>query len=308
MSRLPALDNLDLNYGAIQRISALRLSDSISFGVLGDCKNSPVFDYVVKAINQDKSLNFCIINGDLVFYPTMDTYRDFLSRWRRIKVPTLVIPGNHEIEAQGRSIYYTVFGGFYYSLEVGNSFLIMLDDSNGRSLGREQTLWLRRQLEKSLKFRHRFIFLHVPLRDPRYNRTSYSHSLRNHNLVNVLENLFLKYKVTAVFASHIHAYYEYSMDGVRYIITGGGGARLSVDDPAHGFFHYVRVSVRGDRVRIEPVKVEIKDFWARISDYFVFAKLYVLTLLKVYAGQLTTILLLSLLNLSVLMRRGKEGK
>ena len=47
--------------------------------------------------------------------------------------------------------------------------------------------------------------------------------------------LFKKYKVTHIFAGHIHGYYTGTWDGMPYTITGGAGAQLYGSDPEHVF-------------------------------------------------------------------------
>lgn len=45
-----------------------------------------------------------------------------------------------------------------------------------------------------------------------------------------------EYKVTTVYLSHIHSYFDYKKDGVRYIISGGAGAELLSQN---SYYHYL---------------------------------------------------------------------
>lgn len=51
-----------------------------------------------------------------------------------------------------------------------------------------------------------------------------------------LHSLFAKNKVKAVFAGHEHLYNDSSKDGVRYVITGGGGSPLYEAPQKGGLF------------------------------------------------------------------------
>ncbi len=50
------------------------------------------------------------------------------------------------------------------------------------------------------------------------------------------ENLMSTYHVDTVYLSHIHSYFEYNKDGVRYLITGGAGAELLTKN---SYYHYM---------------------------------------------------------------------
>jgi hypothetical protein len=45
-----------------------------------------------------------------------------------------------------------------------------------------------------------------------------------------------QYKVDAVYLSHIHSYFDYTKNGVRYIISGGAGAELMTQN---SYYHYL---------------------------------------------------------------------
>jgi hypothetical protein len=285
ISELFPIQEHDLNFHAIQEIKHRYTGNTFSFAVLGDSKNSPVFDQVVSRLNQDGDLDFAIIGGDLVLYPTLETYRSFLRQWKKIQIPTLVIPGNHDLAFQDRYLYYSIFGRFYYSFVLGEAKFIFLDNSNEYNLGDEQLAWLNKELKEGLKYKYRFVFMHVPLWDPRDILSSgirYAHSLKDTDFARRLEDLFLKYKVTILFCSHIHSFYDFTKRGLRTIITGGAGAELVGKDPTHTFYHYLRVKVSNQGVQSELVKIDIKTPFAGIKKYFHIAGLYVSTLGKIY--------------------------
>jgi hypothetical protein len=275
----------DLNYHAREEINSRYNGGPFTFAVLGDSKNSPVFSHVVQALNSDKNLDFVVMGGDLVLHPTQETYKAFLNQWRDLQIPMLTLPGNHDVAFENSYFYYSIFGRFYYSFVLGDAKFILLDDSDETSLGDEQLYWLKKELADGLQYRYRFVFLHVPLWDPRDSGKAdihYAHSLKDPDAARQIEDLMLNYKVTIVFASHIHAYYNYTPRGLHTIITGGAGAELVGKDPEHRFYHYVKISVSGRGVQTETIKINLDTPTAGLKKYFNLASLYTLTLGKIY--------------------------
>ena len=65
----------------------------------------------------------------------------------------------------------------------------------------------------------------------------------------------MKQKVDFVFSGHEHLYLRQVVDGINHVISGGGGAPLYADDKDGGFYHFVLVTVHGDRVIGEVVDI-----------------------------------------------------
>ena len=277
----------DLNYQALATITDRYQDDDgpLTFAFLADSKNSPVFQQAVRTLNSDKSLQFAIIGGDLVLYPEGDTFKSFLHQRRDLEIPSLALPGNHDVAFDTMDLYYHIFGRMYYSFVLGDTKFILLDNSNEKNLGLEQEAWLEKELKDGLQYKQRFVFMHVPLWDPRDKpgvMVRYAHSMKDPDAARRLEDLFLKYKVTTLFASHIHAYYEDHPRGLSTIISGGAGAELVGNDPKHTFYHYVRVTVNQDKVSTEVVKIDKAVKYSGIKRYASIAGLYVRTLGRIY--------------------------
>jgi len=115
-------------------------------------------------------------------------------------------------------------------------------------MSQAQLRWLEAELQKSQNYKTRLVFCHIPLYDPRDGDKP--HSLKPGEAAK-LSALFKKYKVTHVFAGHIHSYYAGDWEGLPYTISGGAGAPLAGTDPQHYFYHYLKVSLQGDRVQIQ---------------------------------------------------------
>ncbi len=252
------------NYHTLQRIREIEKNSKtpgkFSFVVFGDNKNSvKTFDSLISRLNKE-DVAFAIDDGDLVYDGEREKFRFFLDQLKGLEKPLFTVLGNHGIREEGRAPYYDIFGPFYYSFTFGNSYFIILDDANERSLGGFQLEWLRRELEKAGRYRYRFVFMHVPLYDPRRGKYGVGHSLKDLNYARRLNRILDSGNVTMLFCSHIHGYYRGVWGKTPYIITGGAGAELAGADPQHYFYHYIKVNVDKSGVKFDIVKLKSPDF------------------------------------------------
>ncbi|MEO7725445.1 MAG: metallophosphoesterase [Chthoniobacterales bacterium] len=127
--------------------------------------------------------------------------------------------GNHDVE-HGRTaqLNYPPFhmgGRAYYSFAKGSGLVefFALDSNN---MEPEQLRWLEKALAAS-KAKWKIAFLHHPL---------YSTAKRHGSdvaLRALLEPLFIRYEVAAVFCGHDHVYERTKLQqGVQYFVTGAG--------------------------------------------------------------------------------------
>jgi len=267
----------DRNYHQLQKID--KSKTSFSFAVFGDNKNSvKTFENLISKLNNDNIL-FAIDDGDLVYDGENAKFSFFLNQIKYLNKPLLTVFGNHEAREEGRAVYYDLFGKFYYSFTVGNSYFIILDDANEKNLDDEQFDWLKKELKRSQKYQNRFVFMHVPLYDPRKGDYKKWHSLKDLNFAKKLNRLFDKYNVTMLFVSHIHGYFKWIWGKTHYIITWGWGAELAGSDPKHYFYHYIKVSINNNSIKYDVVKLKsskfewlyrwIHDAWIYIYAFFV---------------------------------------
>jgi hypothetical protein len=174
--------------------------------------------------------------------------------------------GNHE---RNDPLYYKFFGVTtpYYSLDWGSAHFIITNSDVGNAARTEaerdaywaaQTKWLEADLAASSKAPLVFVISHHPPFTAVRGRQDDSHPIRN------WAPLFARYGVTALFSGHDHNYQHHVVDGVHYIVTGGGGAPLyDVDAPMEGRTlkvekteHFVRVLVDGPKARAEAVALD----------------------------------------------------
>ncbi len=246
------------NKKEISRIKVLR-PDDFSFAVFGDNKgNYSYFEPLLHNIGQDKEIAFAIDIGDLVSHGERGEFRRFVSQVEEnLAIPFLTAPGNHDFE-NGFDNYREIFGLTHYSFQVGQCCFIVLDTANDSGLDKTKRQWLEDELRQAENAKARFVFMHIPPFDPR-GRGSYVPEKDK----NDLQGLFKRYKVTHLFASHIHGYFSGTWGAIPYTISGGGGARLQGDDAEHFFHHYVKVHVNDGNVdttvrRINEVNISVR--------------------------------------------------
>jgi len=239
---------LDWNYSNLQKIQKNETNSSkFAFVVFGDNKNS-VFSFpkLIDKVNQEK-IDFSVETGDLIdnMIDGNSEYKIYLQQISKLKKPFLVIPGNHETEGMS-SAYYYLFGRAYYSFAYKNSYFLMLDGSHETGMGAEEFAWLKNQLKMASKYKHIFVFMHIPLHDP--VKDSVVKSQFDEPFASKLENLFDKYKISMIFTAHQHGYFTGKWGKSPYTVTGGAGAELGGEDKTHFFHHYVLVNVNDSNV------------------------------------------------------------
>ena len=241
-----------------REISRITVADSnnYSFVVMGDNKgNRSVFEPLLRDIAQDKEIAFALDDGDLVDKGTIDHYRRFLSQVQEnISIPVLVAIGNHDLNNNGSNKnYQDIFGPTYYAFQVGQGYFIVLDATTEAGFDKAERGWLEKELQKGQASKARFVFMHVPVFEARGG--TYHKSLPDKDQKDLLD-LFRRYKVTHLFASHLHGYFSGVWAGVPYTITGGAGGSLQGKEPEHFFYHYLKVHVRDGKADVIVRRIE----------------------------------------------------
>jgi hypothetical protein len=242
-----------------------------SFAVMGDNKgNHSVFEPLLRDISRDKEIAFAFDDGDLVDEGTVGHYRQFLSQVQEnLSIPFLTAIGNHDLNDDGSNKnYQAIFGPTYYSFQVGRGYFIVLDAVTEAGFDKTERQWLEKELQKSQTARARFVFMHVPVFDPR--GSAFHKSLPDNDQKDLLD-LFRRYKVTHLFASHLHGYFSGVQAGVPYTVTGGAGGRLQGKDAEHFFYHYVKVNVQNGKADVTVRRIDAANpmvfFFDLMEDY-----------------------------------------
>jgi len=259
----------DRNQREISRIKADPAD--FSFAVFGDHKGHDArFEPLLRDVDHDKQIAFAIDLGDLVRQGRRWFFRRLLNQVKKnLSIPFLAVIGNHDLY-RGSANFREIFGPTYYSFQIGEVDLIFLDTSARFRFDKVERQWLETELQRSQTSKVRFVFMHVPLFDPR-GRPEFVKCLSEKDGKDLLD-LCKRYNVTHLFASHIHGYFSGAWEGVPYTITGGAGAGLHGKDPQHFFHHYIKVHVAGGKVemevrRIDVEKSSVKGFLSFMKDY-----------------------------------------
>lgn len=241
----------DWNRQNLQRIK-VPAGGRLTFAVLGDNRSNPaIFAQILQQISCDSTLAFAIDLGDLVETGSVENFTSFLNQVRsHLSLPFLTVLGNHDLVKPERSaaLYRQIFGPDYYSFQIKDNYFIVVNDVQNYEIGPAQWRWLEQELEKSQTAKTCLVLLHAPLFDPRGGDNR--HALTE-DIGRKLAGLLSKYHVTHVFAGHIHGYFSGNWDGVPYTITAGAGAPLYGADPAHFFYHYLKVTLKDGQVAIQ---------------------------------------------------------
>ena len=261
------------------KLAALeKLPSKFSFAVLGDNRAGDtacdaVYQKVLAAALTRKP-DFLINTGDQIDKPgNAEHWKRFWELSKDVKVPYFLIVGNHDahVEVPGSEETYTAQVDLpgkeiYYSFVAGNALFIVLDSylkGEDKRIAGEQFAWLEQVLASS-KQKHTFIVVHHPLFPEKGKGKHHGNSLDRYPAErDRLHALFRKHGVTMVFSGHEHLYLRKAVDGIPYVIAGGGGAPLYADDLNGGFHHYIYMTVDGDRVSGEAV-----DASGKVRDRF----------------------------------------
>ena len=247
--------------------TAVAPGQPFGFAVIGDSgigstAQQQVADRMV-ALDPD----FVLHTGDVI-YPRgqadgYDPYffRPYQTLLRRAPIfPTL---GNHDYGSAGGQPYLDAFylphnnpadTERYYSFDWGNAHFTALDFNDGPST--EQLAWLQSDLASTDKS-WKFVFYHQAI------YSSGPHGYEPYIIARreVLAPIFEANHVDLVFNGHDHDYERtQSINGVVYVVSGGGGASLYNVTPqsfsayAESTYHTVYVQIDGGTLALQAVK------------------------------------------------------
>ncbi len=234
---------------------------------IGDT-NPWVREYLVKQIAREKP-DAVFMTGDLPFHGAeaadWQVYRDETAAWTKEQLRIYPALGNHDVLGgwdTGVHNFNATFpelkGYLYYSVEIGNVYLITLDCTESYAEGSQQRAWLEAQLDhlpKSVDFV--FLVSHMPL----YADVQSQVMATLPNPAELSLRKFILSRVPQIHAKlvvvngHIHNYERFEDNGISYIVSGGGGAvpypvfiRGPEDlyqDRAYPNYHYILIRVHG---------------------------------------------------------------
>jgi len=230
--------------------------------------NPRVRQYLVQQIAREKP-DAIFMTGDLPFNgidpADWQVYRDETAAWSAEHLRVYPTLGNHDVKGGWEggvrnfdATFPELKGYRYYSVLIGNVYLITLDCTESYAEGSPQRAWLGAQLEhlpKSVDFV--FFLSHMPLYTDIQSQVMAS--LPNPAELSLREFILAKapqiHAKLIVVNGHIHNYERFDGGQTSYIVSGGGGAlpyRVVMRGPEDLFqgqsfpnYHYLVFTIHG---------------------------------------------------------------
>lgn len=273
-------------------VAALKPGDPLKLVAYGDMRftdpantydtNPRVRKYLVDQIARERP-DALFVSGDLPFQgghrADWDEYRAETKPWTDENLRVYPVIGNHEMIPPGPDALKNYFAEFpwlagraWYSVQLGGVYLIALDSNSGHEetsfADGPQRKWLESQLAH-LPPEVDFVFfvIHMPLVND--VQSEVIADLPATNEVDLRRYLESQSKLThakfVVVSGHIHNYERFELNGISYIVSGGGGAkpypvfaRSPQDlyrDPAYPNFNYLTLQVHGKQADVAMYRV-----------------------------------------------------
>ncbi|MCX6662435.1 MAG: metallophosphoesterase family protein [Euryarchaeota archaeon] len=239
--------------------TAFHQNGTIRFVAYGDSRggwdNWQAASLVAEAIERENPL-FVLNTGDLVDNgKTPDDWVDFFTASSFVHNSTLYpVLGNHENYSHLYFSFFSLpFNERWYSFDNGPVHFIGLDSNPRNAYRFVQYLWLLHELGI-----HNQAFTVVFFHHPVYS------SGEEHGNTTLLQKVwapvFERYHVDIVFNGHDHDYERSYVNGIIYIVTGGGGAPIY--DVGHSpwtvysekTYHYCMLTVNSSTLTFEAKK------------------------------------------------------
>lgn len=241
--------------------------ERFTFQVYGDNRSDHAAHAAVVAQMRKRKADFGIHTGDMVLSGGKP---EEWSKFFEIETPLLrdrcvyACIGNHELIDGGMPSFLRYFHpGMHgeptltYTVRWGSARFFFLN-AFATSLTTTDRAWLERELNDAdgeQGLRHRFIVMHQgpSSSGPHGGGQFFDDGLRK---------MLLAHKITMVFAGHDHLYERGVRDGLRYIVSGGGGAPLYPSKPeksqptqaAESAHHFVSVDVDGAKITTTAIR------------------------------------------------------
>lgn len=258
-------DQVELATGSFHTVAAL--DQAFRFGVIGDSGTGSTAQQQVADRLVALTPDFVLHTGDVI-YPAgqisgFDPFFFQIYQTLLRHAPMFLTLGNHDYGTAGGQPYVDAFylphnnpanSEKYYSFDWGNAHFTALDFNDGPS--QAQLAWLQADLAATgqpwkIVFYHQAIYSSGP-----HGYDPYIIGKRQ-----VLAPIFEANHVDVVFNGHDHDYERtQSINGVVYVVSGGGGASLYNVTPqafsayAESTYHAVVVDVDNCTLNLQAVK------------------------------------------------------
>ncbi|CAN5911612.1 hypothetical protein BH11MYX3_BH11MYX3_23860 [soil metagenome] len=210
--------------------------DAIRIGIYGDVRGGHATHRKLVEAMLGEPLDLIAVTGDMVLHGNDEAdWQRFFTITAPLVGTTMYLPavGNHDLgwdAADGSTRAEDIFtlppappgrppGTYWYSYDLADVHLVFLDSNAYERV--EQEAWLAADLTaaRARNVRAIFAFTH----DGPYSRGYHKgNGIARTRYVPILA----KHHVEYVFSGHDHLYQRGEAGGIRYIVTGGGGASL----------------------------------------------------------------------------------
>jgi 3',5'-cyclic-AMP phosphodiesterase len=210
-----------LNADNIRKLESLTSKNLFRFVLVGDTQRFyDELDDFIDHINSQNDIAFVLFNGDMVDFGLNREYNWIAARLTRLRMPYIVVMGNHDMLANGQLIFREMFGPENFTFEYSGSKFICAN-TNSREYGMDGSVpnisWLESEL-RDTAFRNIFILSHVPPYSVDFDR----------NLEPVFASIISSNPKTRLsMHGHEHHYRQLTpyADGLEYMITAAGDKR-----------------------------------------------------------------------------------
>ncbi len=247
--------NTDIQRAVNDQMLASHNADAADFLIhVGDVHqgDGSAYDDIYFSIYEEllKQMNFFLSIGN------HDTYTDNAAPY----LDDFYLPDNNPEQSER-----------YYSYRWANAYFIVLDSNIDMAPGSPQYSFLLSELqsERQQTADWTFVYFHHPPYCEYWPAWDGDPVVREH-----LMPLFEDYEVDMVLNGHTHAYEKGELNGVTYVISGGGGGGLDTyarDFPhitiSEGVHHYSRIDIEGKELQFRAV-----DMNGNLVDEFTISK------------------------------------
>lgn len=234
-------------------------ADRVDFAVIGDAEpgrflwsrllfGTPGAFHSQLAGIRAEPVDLVIQLGDMVSRGLPGHYAEFLDELDRHRPgrPYFTVLGNHDRRSphghSDASEYRAAFGEPNYFFDRGPARFIILDTSE-EGLRDSQRRWLNHALDTD---RIKLVFMHKPPAGlAPWVAGRFGGFVKGSD---AMMRLFSRRGVARVYMGHVHGFAQARVDGVTYVLTGGGGSPLYPSLVPHRFHHYLVVSAGPDGV------------------------------------------------------------
>ena len=225
--------------------------NDFSFLVCGDPHGRT--DLLAEIIGQAREGEFLVVVGDITTGKGLDEMRGMKEFLDATGIEYFAIPGDNDMPGGDRSIFQAVFGPDYYSVDTQDSRLVFVNDAvQGVGCSEEELAWLREDVSGLENEKLVIGFAHVPPGAPvDMGRSGFVE--RETESSREMKDILSQAGAPVIYCGHIHAYMLYSSGPPRVVVTGGAGANPHLSEDAGGFYHFLRVTVKGGEVTEEVI-------------------------------------------------------